>query len=232
MRSAIALVSVLGAVSVALGILPHPVELPPLHASAGTESLPRTLDECLVVLAKKTPAHTLEQMRRAPEADMVLYHHGLGTWMRNNWGLWARGPLYWHFYALGLEHPDDMSGVILDSFWRYLREEPLQVEEQVEKYQSYWRVAKQPDPSSNPQCLTSIEIVLGLHREFPDGSPRIIHMGKCCSDGQVWSYETDRGWYLPDEEQWAVWNEDPDDRCDPCRKPPCPYDEEGRRTRR
>jgi hypothetical protein len=170
-------------------------------------------------------------MRAGSEADMIEYHHGLGTWIRNSWGLWSQGPLYWHFQLMGLEHPDDMSGVILTSFWRHLHDRPLDVEGQVRKYQLYWHYAKHPDPLSNPRCPSGIEIMLSLGPEPGGKLPRAVHMGKCCSDSQVWAYEADRGWYPPDATQLAIWSREPDERCDPCRKPPCPYDEEGRRTR-
>ena len=40
---------------------------------------------------------------------------------------------------LGLSHADDMSGVILQSFHRYLNEKPLNVEGQIKDYQDFWK---------------------------------------------------------------------------------------------
>jgi uncharacterized protein DUF6794 len=116
MKTLVALGSVIAAV---LAVFAEPLgrmELPQVRATLTAESTPRTLDECFIVLAKKVPADTLERMRAMPEDDMIEFHHGLGTWMRNNWGLWSRGHLYSYFRQMGLEHPDDMSGVILTSF--------------------------------------------------------------------------------------------------------------------
>ena len=117
-------------------------ELPPVHRAPSLDDAPATLDECLVMLADRLPEDVVEAMRNGTEADMIHYHHGLGTWIRNTWGLWSRGPLYSHFRDRGLEHPDDMSAVILTSFWRRLHGQPLRFEEQVQSHQAYWRRAK------------------------------------------------------------------------------------------
>lgn len=47
----------------------------------------------------------------------IEYHHGLGTWMRNNWELWSgNSHLFDYYIERGINHPDDMSGDILDSY--------------------------------------------------------------------------------------------------------------------
>jgi hypothetical protein len=162
------------------------------------------------------PPATLQKMRDGSEREMVLYHMGLGLWMRNNWGLWSRGPLYEHFAGLGLQHPDDMSGLILTCLWRRLHDAPLGVQDEVAHYQEYWRLARDPDPQSNPACSGPIETTLSWGLESTDPLLRGVHMGKCCGDGSVWSYQVDRGWYRPTESELAQWNED-DGRYDPCR---------------
>ena len=43
---------------------------------------------------------------------------------------------------------DDMSGIILDSFWRHLNQKPIKLDEQVKYYQDYWKkheTIQQPD---------------------------------------------------------------------------------------
>jgi hypothetical protein len=173
---------------------------------------PATLSEALDRLRQTLPPDTIQQMRDGTEADMVKYHMGLGLWMRNNWGLWARGPLYQDLAALGLRHPDDMSGVILTSLWRELHGRPLGLEAQVAKYKEYWRLATPPEPHSNRACSGPIETTLGAGE---DG----VHMGTCCADGLVWSYHVDRGWYRPTDDETAMWNRAKSDGMyDPCKK--------------
>lgn len=66
-------------------------------------------------------------------------HMGLGMWMRNNWQLWGGSRLSKYFNLLGIYHPDDMSGFILDSYHRYLTGNAINLEEQIKFYQDYWK---------------------------------------------------------------------------------------------
>lgn len=65
-------------------------------------------------------------------------HMGLGMWMRNNWGLWKGKELADYLNSIGIYHPDDMSGIILTSYYRELHGQEWKVDEQVKYYQDYW----------------------------------------------------------------------------------------------
>ena len=82
------------------------------------------------------------------DSQKVTEHHfGLGLWMRNNWGLWSDSRLAQSFDRLGIQHPDDMSGIILRSFWRELNGQPIRLEEQIAWYRAYWQQQAPPKPS-------------------------------------------------------------------------------------
>ncbi len=100
--------------------------------------VPKDLDDAFVELKKMLSPLLVEDMKHRPQADMILHHHGLGTRIRNNWVLWAGSRLSEHFSAQGITHPEDMSGIILDSFWRHLNGRPLDLEGQVACYRAYW----------------------------------------------------------------------------------------------
>src|SRR5262249_21356732 len=74
--------------------------------------------------------------------ETARYHLGLGMNLRNGWGLWSGSRLAKYFNGMGLFHPDDMSGVILDSYWRRKNGKPLDVEDQVAKYKEFWENSK------------------------------------------------------------------------------------------
>lgn len=69
-------------------------------------------------------AHKLieEKLKDSPDkptenTDMIIYHHGLGMWMRNNWGLWSgKSHLIPYFHAKKITHADNMSSFILDTY--------------------------------------------------------------------------------------------------------------------
>ncbi len=101
--------------------------------------VPKDLEDCFTELKKLLKPEDVEKMKNGREEDMAGYHFGLGMWMRNNWGLWGDSRLTQWFNTQGIKHPDDMSGIILDSFWRHLNQKPIKLEEQVKYYQDYWK---------------------------------------------------------------------------------------------
>jgi hypothetical protein len=102
--------------------------------------IPADLDDAHAYLQKHLPAEELQRIRdMKSEEDMIDYHMGLGMGMRNGWALWAGSRLSRHFNKLGVHHPDDMSGIILDTFWCRVHNQPLRLTERVAYYQAYCR---------------------------------------------------------------------------------------------
>lgn len=62
-------------------------------------------------------------------------HFSLGLWMRNNWGLWDDSQLDQYFSRMGVTEADDMSMIILKSFWRHLNAHPIGLQQQLRLYQ-------------------------------------------------------------------------------------------------
>lgn len=106
-------------------------------------NIPSSLEECFLQLEKAFSSEERQlfmEENESGEGDVFQFHSGLGRWIRNHWGLWKQeGPLYEQLKVLGLEHADDMSSLILTSFWRSLHGRPLGVKQQVEKHQAYWK---------------------------------------------------------------------------------------------
>jgi hypothetical protein len=72
-------------------------------------------------LKRETPPRTLERIKAVAEADLIVFHHGYGTWIRNKW-LWGnREPRLVQFFRQhGIEHPDNMSMVLIQALWEDL----------------------------------------------------------------------------------------------------------------
>jgi hypothetical protein len=105
--------------------------------------IPRDLDDALVEVDRIfVGAGTREKVLRATEDDMIDYHMGFGMWMRNNWGLWGGSRLAEFFNGIGIHHPDDMTGIILHSYWRKLHGKPIDLDGQVKHYKEYWQKQK------------------------------------------------------------------------------------------
>lgn len=86
------------------------------------DSIPTTPEEAIQVLDAMLSEEDKEYLRTEKNAA-IKCHHSLGRWIRNNWGLWAdeKSPLKSYFIERGIEHPDDMSGAILDAYVQYLK---------------------------------------------------------------------------------------------------------------
>lgn len=79
----------------------------------------------------------------APERIAGTKHHfGLGLELRNGKGLWRGGILRTYFKLNGINHPDDMSGIILTTLHRKLNNKPIKFKEQKRYYKEYWRLAR------------------------------------------------------------------------------------------
>jgi hypothetical protein len=161
--------------------------------------VPATLEAALVELAKMLPAAVSRSMYCGTEHEMVRYHHSLGRWMRNHWGLWAGGPLAKHFVDLGITHSDNMSGIILTSYWRQLHGRPIDLDGQIEHYLVSWEAYASPGPFTCPSTGELIEPTIAIVSPEPP-QPSIVHHVVDCGDGEFWSYERSEGWRPASEE--------------------------------
>lgn len=109
-----------------------------------TKYKPKTLDEAVLQLDKLLHDTTKRNILSMTEGQFGLSSHfGMGTWIRNNWRLWSGGKLSNYFKSIGIFHPDDMSGIILTSYYRHLKRQDRALEKQVQYYQEYWRTSKE-----------------------------------------------------------------------------------------
>jgi len=83
------------------------------------QPLPKTVDEAVDKLIQITSKSDLDYIKRLAEKDLILLHHSLWRWIRNNYGLWSGNP---ELQTDTKEnHPDDASFVIIEAIWKKLR---------------------------------------------------------------------------------------------------------------
>lgn len=106
--------------------------------------IPYDLEDCISQINSFWSDSTKAEVKGSSEREFLgKAHHGFGTWMRNNWQLWGGSRLSVYFNALGIHHPDDMSGIILTSYHRSLHGIALDLENQIRYYQEYWEKNKE-----------------------------------------------------------------------------------------
>ena len=117
----------------------HPTHL---KTSPTRVYIPKDLQDTFTELDKMLSPALRAEMRAGAEKEMFRYHFGLGMWIRNNWGLWKGLRLAKWFNQEQILVPDDMSGIIFVSYWRYLHHQPIAFEDQVKATLAYWERAK------------------------------------------------------------------------------------------
>jgi hypothetical protein len=108
--------------------------------------IPKSLEDCFKQIDGFWADSIKTKVKALPEDEFTgRLHMGFGMWMRNNWQLWGGSRLSKYFNELGIHHPDDMSGIILDSYHRYLNNQEIQLDEQIQHYKDYWERIKKED---------------------------------------------------------------------------------------
>ena len=80
-------------------------------------------------------------------------------WNREIIGDYGKGSrLSKYFNSIGVYHPDDMTGIIFDSYYRKLNGKEINSDEQVKYYQDYWEKAKQNELERKKKEITDYKI--------------------------------------------------------------------------
>jgi hypothetical protein len=149
--------------------------------------IPANLDDCFSELQKMLRPDFLTEFKNKGERELPEYHMGLGMWLRNNWGLWRGSRLSKYFNQLGIFHPDDMSGIIIETFWSKLNNKPQKLDEKIEFYQEYWKSQETPKEGS-PRDGAKISWVITQGR-----GKETVHLGISESDISFWRYAYSKG---------------------------------------
>ncbi len=116
--------------------------------------VPKNLTDAVIVLDTMLSPDVKDFVRDSLSEDSFTTrsHRTLGLWIRNNWGLWGDSRLKAYLNSLGISHPDDMSDIILTSWYRHLVGRKWDVESQVSHYQQYWKKVV-PDRKAQKEYL-------------------------------------------------------------------------------
>lgn len=102
-------------------------------------SIPKNLDETFELLDELIDLHLMDM---SEETFVSSTHHSIVRWIRNNWKLWEedfeRNPLVKWFDKKEIKHADDMSAIILTSYYRKKHNLLINLDEQIQKYIKYW----------------------------------------------------------------------------------------------
>ena len=127
--------------------------------------IPKNLEECFVQINSFWNDSIKSQVKSWEENEFTANaHFGFGMWMRNNWRLWGGSRLSKYFNELEIFHPDDMSGIILVSYHRFLNNKEIRLEEQIKYYKDYWEKSKKEELKRKQEEFSEFKI--GTKLEF------------------------------------------------------------------
>jgi hypothetical protein len=158
--------------------------------------IPTDLDDSFRELDRMLTKELHKEFQAGGEADLAKYHFGLGQWMRNNWGFWRESRLAQSLRALGVQHPDDMSGIIITSYWRHLNGKSIDLKKQIAQSRLYWASATEPPDKRCPYDKTKMSVDMQLDDRTPEGLLTLRHVAHC-PKGHTWISSLGKGWEKP-----------------------------------
>jgi hypothetical protein len=174
----------------------------------GNEAIPTTLEEAHLQLERQFSKEELAKIdAMKSEDEMTQYHFGLGMDIRNGWELWKGSALAQHMRKLGFIHPDDISAVILATFWCKRHGKDFRLKERADYYAAYWKAEADPPPTAkDPKDGSEIDWSVSL-RAGDKKTPQEIHVGRSKKTGRWLAYEYNKGVYVPGAELQKRINE-------------------------
>lgn len=100
--------------------------------------IPNNLNKCHEYLDIFITKDILEEIK-SDKIQPVDLHFTLGQWIRNSWGLWkGEGKLYKYLSSINLVHPDDMSGLIIESYFAKVKNIPFNIKDYIEECNTFY----------------------------------------------------------------------------------------------
>lgn len=124
--------------------------------AASKVAVPNTPDEAFVALDSLLSAQDRRSFMHKPERQAVLdAHFAVGMYIRNYWFRHGGSTLPGVLYRAGARSLDDMSSMVLTSYWRHLNHKPIRLKEQGSCYKRWWREADRLEKEAKAQGRTS-----------------------------------------------------------------------------
>jgi hypothetical protein len=101
-----------------------PVQPPAVHptvTAAEMASWPRTVEQAVTNIVASMSAEDKQKVRATKKEDLIQYHHGWGTGIRNGFGLWRGNREL--LADCKSQHPDGASMVIIEAVWERLQKQ-------------------------------------------------------------------------------------------------------------
>jgi len=163
--------------------------------------IPKDLEGCFVELDKAFTTEMKNLLKRDPPSvsnskEISLPNPLIASWiLKSAWGLGYNTRISKYFISLGIDNPEDMGSIIFTSYKRYLREDPIDLDGQIDFFKKYWEQSELPPTFVDPQNGGVIEVTGSRYIATEN---KIIHIGTNSKSGETWRFEHGKGWYRPE----------------------------------
>lgn len=100
-------------------------------------------DEIFADIVSKLTPEDKATLNKTSEDDLIMFHHGYGTWIRNNYLLWdPKNPYTDKESSLGDDFPDQMSQRIIERVWSHVTGKAKMFDVEVIEHDGSYRVVK------------------------------------------------------------------------------------------
>ena len=160
--------------------------------------VPKNLNEALTQIDFNLSDSLKLEIKKKSENDFISESHfGLGIGMRNNWRLWKGSDLSKYFNNIGIYHPDDMSGIILTSYYRKHTGLEIKLDEQIAYYQEYWNgveLTQLPEKSEYPEPNLEFRVSINYGDFAQDKKWGTVYIQTNSENENFWIYDYYYGW--------------------------------------
>lgn len=107
------------------------------------DKVPATLEEAVAILKEGLTPEDIAEIK-TPKFNSAQVHFSIGRMLRNEWTLWDAETILvkWFEQNYGVNHADDVSGLILDCLCKDIRGEPRKDKELAKSFIEHWKKQK------------------------------------------------------------------------------------------
>lgn len=168
---------------------------------AERKTAPKTLTEVHEQIERLLPQNELAKIDALKDEDAIPSAMFNIRRLEESWGLWGNGSLVQQMRNLGFLYPDEMSEVILATFWCRRHRKDFQIKDRVGHYEARRKALElPPENAKDPGDGSTVDWITTRDTRGGWGLIRRMYLGKSKHTGRWLAYEFDKGVYAPDAE--------------------------------
>lgn len=102
---------------------------------------PTTLEDAIEILVSYLEKNDIDYIDNNTCEDVSIeFHHSMGRFLRNNWGLWDSNEFTKHMNSLGFFHADDISATVIEALWHHRNNKVFDIETKKAEYEAHWKM--------------------------------------------------------------------------------------------